>query len=159
MASPRTPGSQRKAFPNKADEHVDSVEVKLRKDLEVKSTQEGLDVKNSAIKAVQPYLFKYIRTRRAFCRYSNGTKVVRTLPDEAVLAIQNSGLNGQVVGEVKLEAQGNDLVYKVKKEQYKKMFGLMPVTIKQDVQVSATTGEVTTTQQSITDRIFNFFSF
>ena len=84
---------------------------------------------------------------------------MRTLPDEAVLAIQNSGLNGQVVGEVKLEAQGNDLVYKVKKEQYKKMFGLMPVTIKQDVQVSATTGEVTTTQQSITDRIFNFFSF
>ena len=150
----------KEGIPNKADEHVDSVEVKLRKDLEVKSTQEGLDVKNSAIKASTTLPVQInTNTKELSVVTPNGTKVVRTLPDEAVLAIQNSGLNGQVVGEVKLEAQGNDLVYKVKKEQYKKMFGLMPVTIKQDVQVSATTGEVTTTQQSITDRIFNFFSF
>ncbi len=160
MGVTRDSWQPKEGIPNKADERVDSVEVKLRKDLEIKSTQGGLDVKNNAIKASTTLPVQInTDTKELSVVTPNGTKVVKTLPDEAVVAIQNSGLNGQVVGEVKLETQGNDLVYKVRKEQYKKMFGFMPVTIKQDVQVSATTGEVTTTQQSITDRIFNFFSF
>lgn len=150
----------KEGIPNKGDEHVDNVEVKLRKDLEVKSTKEGLEISNSERKASTTLpVHINTNTKELSVVTPNGTKVVKTLPDEAVAAIQNSGFNGQVVGEVTLETHGEDLVYKVRKEQSKKMFGMLPVTIRQDVQVSATTGEVTASQQSITDRFFNFFSF
>ena len=146
--------------PNKGEEQVDTVEVKLKENLEIRSAKEGLEVKSSAIKANSMLPIQInTSTKELSVVTPHGVKVVKTLPDTAVAAVQNAGFNGQVVGEVKLETRGEDLVYTMRKEQNKKMFGMIPVTFKQDVRVSATTGEVTATQQSITDRFFNFFSF
>jgi len=56
-------------------------------------------------------------------------------------------------------ARGDDVVYNVETERSERMFGLLPVLIRRNVEVSAVTGQVTSSQQSFTQRLMDLFSF
>lgn len=90
-----------------------------------------------------------------------GARPVTILPDKAAEVITRLNLIDNASKEAKMElgTENNELVYKVEGKKDKKLFGILPVSLKRDVFVSAQTGNVVKTDQSFLSSILNFLSF
>lgn len=87
------------------------------------------------------------------------------LPKQAISNLLALGLVDKInpVGSsesAQLEISNQDIpVYKVKGVSEQKFFGLLPVKIEKKVELSAETGQVISSNVSLTDKIKDFFSF
>lgn len=127
---------------------------------DVRSTNKGFEIEKGDVK-VQTNLPVSVQTdtKQLSVVTPQGTKTVTTLPDEAKNTVESSGLANKVVGEITLEQQGNDVVFHMNTSNSKRMFGFIPVQVSREVDVSATTGQITNTTQSLGQRLLDLFSF
>lgn len=149
-----------KTLRSTTEEHVDSIELRVRDGVRVSNAPDGFVLESNSVTAKTTLPVQVdVATRQLFVVTPQGTKTITTLPEEVISTVEGSGFSGKVNGEVQLEAKGEDVVYKVQAQRQKRMFGFLPITVTQDLEVSAVTGAVVATQQSLPDRILNFFSF
>ena len=134
--------------------------MRLENRAEIRNTERGFEIKSGETR-VETALPIQINpeTRQLSVVTPQGTKTVTTLPDEAVNTIQSLNTKERAVGGASLETRGDDVVYNVETERSERMFGLLPVLIRRNVEVSAVTGQVTSSQQSFTQRLMDLFSF
>ncbi len=95
----------------------------------------------------------------------NGVKRVTILPDQAIANLLANGVIDRVEPtdletetEVELTETDGEPAYEVSGESDQKFLGIMPVTIKAKIKVSAETGEVTGTQQAFLARLIDLLS-
>lgn len=100
-----------------------------------------------------------------------GLKRVTVLPDQAVMnmlgddifdVVSDIKTSGDPEVESEIEMVTNDdgtLVYKIEGTSNKKFFGVIPVAIEKEVEVSTETGEVLDTNVTITNALLDAFSF
>ena len=86
-----------------------------------------------------------------------GSKVVTVLPDQAVDRILGKAV--EVVNQVKLTNYQEEPAYEVEGVEEQRLLGLFKVRISKKVIVSATTGEVMATQQSLMSKLLDLFAF
>lgn len=142
------------------EEKMQTVQLKLENRAEIRNTERGFELKSGDTKVETELPIQIdTETKQLSVTTPQGTKTVTTLPDEAVNTIQSLNSKERAVGGASLETRGDDVVYKVETERSERMFGLLPVLIRRNVEVSAVTGQVTSTQQSFTQRLMDLFSF
>lgn len=127
---------------------------------DIRSTDRGFEIEKGNVK-VKTNLPVSVQadTKQLSIVTPNGTKTVTTLPDEAKNTVESSGFARQVVGDITLEQNGEDVVFHMNTVNSKRMFGLLPVQVNREVEVSATTGQITGTTQSFGQRLLDLFSF
>lgn len=127
---------------------------------DIRSTEKGFEIEKGNVK-VKTNLPISIQTdtKQLSIVTPTGTKTITTLPDEAKNTVESSGFARQVVGDITLEQDGEDVVFRMNTVNTKRMFGLLPVQVNREVEVSATTGQITGTTQSFGQRLLDLFSF
>lgn len=142
------------------EEKMQTVQLKLENRAEIRNTERGFELKSGDTKVETELPIQIdTETKQLSVTTPQGTKTVTTLPDEAVNTIQSLNSKERAIGGASLETRGEDVVYNVETERSERMFGLLPVFIRRNVEVSAVTGQVTSTQQSFTQRLMDLFSF
>lgn len=141
------------------EERAENLELQVGP-TDIRSTEKGFEIEQGNVKAhTELPVSVQTDTKQLSVVTSEGTKTVTTLPDEAKNTVVSSGLANDVVGEITLQQQGNDVVFHMNTSNNKRMFGLLPIKVNREVDVSATTGQITSTTQSLGQRLLDFFSF
>lgn len=110
-----------------------------------------------------------LTTNQLMVTTPKGTKVVAVLPDQAVSNMLKQGILNSVntstssVGGIpattKLEEKNDVLVYEIEGTRSKRLFGFIPINTPVTIFVSAETGELAETEQSLLTSIINRLSF
>lgn len=88
-----------------------------------------------------------------------GVKTVTVLPDQAVAnLIANGFLSSQTNVEIETD-EANEPVYQIEGVKFEKFLGLFNAGIEKTIKVSAKSGEILATNQSIFNRILDLLSF
>ena len=125
---------------------------------DVRSTDKGFEIERGRKGTNKASSNCANRYKATFC-CNPGNKNSYHTSDEAKNTVESSGFANQVVGEIKLQQEGDDVVFRMNTIHNKRMFGFLPVQVNSAVDVSATTGQITNTTQSLGQRLLDLFSF
>ncbi len=141
------------------EEKTDALNLKVGS-TDIRSRDRGFEIEKGDVRAkTELPVSVQTDTRQLSVVTPLGTKTVTTLPDEAKNTVESSGFANQVVGDITLKQSGEDVVFHMNTVNDKRMFGLLPIKVNREVEVSATTGQITGTTQSFGQRLLDLFSF
>jgi len=140
------------------EEKVEDMRVMMGQ-TQVRSTNKGFEIERGDVKVKTNLPVSIEKDAQQISIVTpTGQKIVTTLPDEAKNTVVSSGLANEVIGEIELKQKGDDVVFHMNTTDAKRMFGFLPVSVNREVEVSATTGQITGTTQSFGQRLLDFFS-
>lgn len=90
-----------------------------------------------------------------------GEKTITVLPDKAADIIKELGVVDDTgfSSDIEMETDKEKLVYKVKGKKREKLFGIMPVEVEKEVVMSAETGQLVDTNQTLMSKLLDALSF
>lgn len=124
--------------------------------------EEELEVEHKGVKAQTEFPLRIDPiTKQLTATTPVGTKNVSILPEKAAAVISELGLidNASGASKLKMKFENGQLVYKIEGTKKKKLFGIIPFTVKQDAVVSAETGAmVSKSELTLFERIMSVFA-
>lgn len=121
----------------------------------MKSRNSEVEIKTDSPLSVNPI------TKELVVKTPAGERSVAVLPDKAAEVISKLGVidDSSKAANMKLEVEDNKLVYKLAGTKQKKLFGFLPITLQREAVVSAETGNVIKTNESVLTTLLSFISF
>lgn len=142
------------------EERTDRFDVELEHAARIESTGGGFSIQQNEVKVETTLPIQVNPEKKTVSVVTpEGVRPVTTLPQEALNTVTSSGAANTVSGPVTMETKGEDVVYSVPTQTLERMFGVFPVSVQKNVEVSAVTGQVTSTSQSFVSRLLDIFSF
>ncbi|MBI5151884.1 MAG: hypothetical protein HZA34_05000 [Candidatus Pacebacteria bacterium] len=142
------------------EERTDSLDVELEHAARIESTKNGFSLQQNEVKVETTLPLQVNPEKKTVSVVTpEGVLPVTTLPQEALNTVTSSGAANTVSGPVTMETKGEDVVYSVPTRTLERMFGVFPVAVQKNVEVSAVTGQVTSTSQLFVSRLLDIFSF
>lgn len=142
------------------EERTDQLDIELEHAARIESTENGFSLQQNEVKVETRLPLQVDPEKRTVSVVTpEGVRPVTTLPQEALNTVTSSGAANTVSGPVTMETRGEDVVYSVPTRTLERMFGVFPVAVQKNVEVSAVTGQVTSTSQSFVSRLLDIFSF
>lgn len=120
----------------------------------MKSRNSEVEIKTDSPLSVNPI------TKELVIKTPAGERSVAVLPDKAAEVISKLGVidDSSKAAKMKLEVEDNKLVYKLAGTKQKKLLGFLPITLQREAVVSAETGNVIKTNESVLTTLLNFIS-
>lgn len=100
-------------------------------------------------------------TNELFVNTPAGKKIVTILPDDAASVVNKLGIvdKPETEAEIKIETEGNQLIYKVKGKKKEKFLGFFEIELEKEINVSAETGALLQTKETLITQILDLLSF
>lgn len=158
------------------DDAQDELENELEKEgIKIATTGGQLAIAKNKYAATTNFPLSIdVNTRQLIVTTPAGQKVVTILPDEAIQNMLATGviskiesqaadasLNqdlGSLDGVVRLEERDSEMVYKIKGEKDRKLFGIIPISTSTTAYVSAQSGKLVAEDQSLLANLIKLLS-
>lgn len=100
-----------------------------------------------------------LRSKKITFVLPSSSPLPSTTPQESPVATSENELNDTIESEIEIEEKDGEVLYVVQGAKEKKLFGVFNISVPRTYEVSAETGEVLNTNQSIVSIILDVLSF
>ncbi|KKU46755.1 MAG: hypothetical protein UX64_C0002G0011 [Microgenomates group bacterium GW2011_GWC2_46_7] len=149
---------------NSIEEDEDEIEFEdesENEELEISTEEERHTVRFNGVAASTNFPLSIdVATNELMVATKDGPKIVAVLPDQAILNLLDTGIVDQIGEgeELELQVQNGEPVYQIAGSKLYRLLAFIPITQSVIAVVSAETGEVVATQQSVVANIVDFLS-